>query len=135
MKRRDFSQLRFEEKESRMAKTKKFLLLLLLLLPAVSTAVETKTFWALTDVHISDDYVAGSAPKTFCTSGSGSAGKFGTFNCDSPQPTLVASAFEFMKQNPADGVFWLGDSPTQFARFYFYYFYLFTLTEQLLKVR
>lgn len=45
----------------------------------------TVPFWAFTDVHLAADYVSGSDPKTFCTAGTGGAGKIGTFNCDVPR--------------------------------------------------
>lgn len=45
----------------------------------------TVPFWTFTDVHFAADYVQGSDPKTFCTAGSGDAGKIGTFNCDVPR--------------------------------------------------
>jgi len=87
----------------------------LAVLLGLAAAEQIKTFWALSDVHISDDYVSGSFPPTFCTTGVGRAGVFGTYNCDSPHATLIASAFKFMAANLADFIVWLGDSPTMCA--------------------
>lgn len=36
----------------------------------------TGTFWVVTDIHAADDYVSGTDPTTFCTQGTGVAGRF-----------------------------------------------------------
>lgn len=51
----------------------------------LSSPTGTVPFWTFTDVHLAEDYVSGSDPTTFCTSGTGDAGKIGTFNCDVPR--------------------------------------------------
>ncbi|KAH3743097.1 sphingomyelin phosphodiesterase acid-like 3 [Pelomyxa schiedti] len=72
------------------------------------------SFWVITDIHLADDYVSGTDPTSFCTNGTGAAGKYGYFNCDSPEYTLLPSALSFMKQVPSDFLLWLGDSPTTY---------------------
>lgn len=94
----------------------------------------TGTFWVVTDIHAADDYVSGTDPSTFCTQGTGVAGRllgtlsvsslislrFGYFNCDSPPNDLIPNALSFMASIPADFVFWLGDSPTTYTGFIFW---------------
>ena len=52
-------------------------------------------FWHFTDTHISPSYVAGSDPNARCYWGTGSAGKYGHYYCDSPV-LLLNTAIEGM---------------------------------------
>eukprot|EP00727_Mastigamoeba_balamuthi_P000296 m51a1_g10263 hypothetical protein (475) ;mRNA; r:11674-13732 len=82
-------------------------------------------FWVITDIHVSEDYAVGSSPPTFCTKhvfGTGDAGQFGTFNCDSPYTSLLTSALDFvaassarLRRCHATWALFLGDSPTLYA--------------------
>lgn len=95
----------------------KFLPIVLVLCCALSllgTAEEEGQFLVLTDVHIADDYVAGSAPRTFCTAGTGRAGVHGYYNCDTPMATFRSSLQFAQRAGPYDFVLWLGDSPTKY---------------------
>lgn len=77
-------------------------------------AEERGRFLVLTDVHIADDYVVGSAPKTFCTAGTGKAGEHGYYNCDTPMDTFASSLRFAQSVGPYEFVLWLGDSPTKY---------------------
>ena len=85
--------------------------------------IETFSFWALADAHLAKDYKAGSRPSTFCTSGTGSAGKYGAYDCDTPgDGTLLKSALSFMGSRSRAGVYktptfvlYLGDSSTLYS--------------------
>ncbi len=77
-------------------------------------AEEKGRFLVLTDVHIADDYVVGSAPKTFCTAGTGKAGEHGYYNCDTPEATFLSSLRFSQSVGPYEFVLWLGDSPTKY---------------------
>lgn len=82
--------------------------------------IETFSFWAISDVHLAKDYKAGSDPTTFCTSGTGTAGRIGTYDCDIPgNGTILTSALDFMAARTRVGsyktptfVLYLGDSST-----------------------
>lgn len=82
--------------------------------------IETFSFWAISDVHLAKDYKVGADPSTFCTTGSGGAGRIGTYDCDVPSNgTLLTSALDFMLTRTRAGsyktptfVLYLGDSST-----------------------
>lgn len=52
-------------------------------------------FWHITDTHISPSYLQGTDPNTHCYSGTGSAGRYGNFLCDTPV-LLLNTAVEAM---------------------------------------
>jgi len=92
----------------------KFFVVFALLSAVLCIAADTHQFLVFTDIHIADDYVVGSKPETFCTEGTGDAGEYGYYNCDTPLKTLQ-SALRFAKNvEPLDFVLWLGDSPTKY---------------------
>lgn len=85
--------------------------------------IETFSFWAIADVHLAKDYKVGSDPSTFCTSGTGSSGRLGTYDCDIPgNGTLLTSALDFMLMRTRAGSYktptfmlYLGDSSTLYS--------------------
>ncbi|KAL0206767.1 hypothetical protein P9112_012478 [Eukaryota sp. TZLM1-RC] len=75
-----------------------------------TSAIDTGYFWQITDIHSQWFYKTGSDPELGCQAGSGNAGKFGSFHCDTPS-VLTDSAFQFMQsklKNP-DFIVWTGD--------------------------
>ncbi|KAH3767212.1 hypothetical protein Pelo_921 [Pelomyxa schiedti] len=78
-----------------------------------ATNDQAYSFWTIADIHIASDYAVGSDPKTFCTNGTGTAGKIGAYNCDSTF-SLFQSALDFMVKHDITPSFllWVGDSAT-----------------------
>lgn len=82
---------------------------------AQSAEARIGTFWTVTDVHLAGNYKEGTDPHTFCTEGTGAAGKYGYFDCNTPRETLFQPALKYMADKGADFVLWMGDSPTAYG--------------------
>jgi len=94
--------------------------LIILVIAAINIAVVYGAadgyFWHISDTHSQLDYKAGSDPEKECTSGKGSAGKFGDYKCRSPyivEKTAFTRISEIippnMKGKKPEFVLWTGD--------------------------
>ncbi|KAL0213587.1 hypothetical protein RCL1_007213 [Eukaryota sp. TZLM3-RCL] len=86
------------------------ILLTLLSLSTIVFSLDVGYFWQINDIHSQWWYKPGSDPKTGCYKGTGTAGPFGDFACDTPD-TTTESAFSFMSSVLAEPDFltFLGD--------------------------
>jgi hypothetical protein len=87
-----------------------------LLLHATTAHAASLSAWVLTDIHIDNEYKAGTDPQTNCKTGVGSASAFGDYACDTPMSMLSSSLAAMAEIKPdVDFIFWLGDQTPYIA--------------------